>query len=222
MWRGAVNGNSRIFSSVASSGSKRFSSSLERLCAERNPSGTLGLEDQCTRAAVIGLHQSERATTTDIRYRERRRIRAGHPHHDRHPAPRPACKDRRALGPAAITRCARHRGDLSVEEQFDLDDINAIFQDRAGLEVNGETFLTDAFGYRLTTEKYAAPSGFPVDMQTVRQCLNGATQAKLTTDYRAVDVISGVRPSSIAGGCIVANVTYDETTLAGPTSRARS
>jgi signal transduction histidine kinase/ActR/RegA family two-component response regulator len=50
-------------------------------------------------------------------------------------------------------------------------------------------------------------------MSTVRQCLNGATQAKLTTDYRAVDVISGVRPSSIAGGCIVANVTYDETTL---------
>ena len=105
------------------------------------------------------------------------------------------------------------RGDLAVEAQFDLDDINAIFQDRAGLEVHGETFLTDAFGYRLTTERYASPSGFPVDMPTVRQCLSGATQATLTTDYRAVDVISGVRPSSIAGGCIVANVMCDDTTL---------
>src|SRR5262249_44888715 len=54
-----------------------FLTSLERLCAERTPSGALGLEDQCTRAAVPGLHQSERATTTVIRYRERRRIMQG-------------------------------------------------------------------------------------------------------------------------------------------------
>ena len=189
-----------------------FLSSLERLCAERNPSGTLGLEDQCTRAAVVGLHQSERATTTDIRYRERRRILQGIRTTIDTPLPGELARINARSGQGHYAMRAA-RGDLSVEEQFDLDDINAIFQDRAGLEVNGETFLTDAFGYRLTTEKYAAPSGFPVEMQTVRQCLNGATQAKLTTDYRAVDVISGVRPSSIAGGCIVANVTYDETTL---------
>ncbi|HEX7797626.1 MAG TPA: hypothetical protein VF456_24855, partial [Vicinamibacterales bacterium] len=54
-----------------------FLTSLERLCAERNPSGSLGLEEQCTRAATVGLHQSEHATTTEIRYRERRRIVQG-------------------------------------------------------------------------------------------------------------------------------------------------
>ena len=54
-----------------------FLASLESLCAERNPSGRLGLEDQCVRAAVVGLQRSERATTTDIRYRERRRIVQG-------------------------------------------------------------------------------------------------------------------------------------------------
>jgi signal transduction histidine kinase/ActR/RegA family two-component response regulator len=188
-----------------------FLTSLERLCAERNPSGTLGLEDQCTRAAIVGLHQSERATTTDIRYRERRRIVQGVRTTIVTPLPGQLARiDARAGHGHYAMRATR--GDLSVEEQFDLDDINGIFQDRAGLEVNGETFLTDSFGYRLTSEKYAAPSAFPVDMQTVRQCLNGGAQARLTTDYRGIDVISGVRPS-IAGGCIVANVTYDDTTL---------
>ena len=189
-----------------------FLSSLESLCAERNPSGTLGLEVQCMRAAVIGLHRSERATTTDIRYRDRRRIVQGERTTIDTPLPGQLAKINASSGRGHYAMRAS-RGDLAVAVQFDLDDINAIFQDRAGLEVHGETFLTDAFGYRLTSEKYAAPRNVPVDMQTVRQCLSGATQATLTTDYRAVDVISGVRPSSIAGGCIVANVMYDDTTL---------
>jgi len=189
-----------------------FLTSLETLCAERNPSGSLGLEDQCLRAAVGGLHRSERATTTDIRYRERRRIVEGVRTSIDTPFPGQLAKINARSGHGQYAMRAA-RGELSVEEQFDLDDINAIFQDRAGLEVNGETFLTDSIGYRLTSEKFASPSGFPVTMATVKQCLNGATQATLTTDYRAIDVISGVRPTSIAGGCIVANVTYDDTTL---------
>src|SRR5438874_3804125 len=54
-----------------------FLASLPSLCAERNPSGTLGFENQCMRAAVVGLHRSERATTTDIKYRQRRRVHLG-------------------------------------------------------------------------------------------------------------------------------------------------
>jgi signal transduction histidine kinase/ActR/RegA family two-component response regulator len=188
-----------------------FLTSLERLCAERNPSGALGLEGQCMRAAIVGLHQSERATTTEIRYRERRRIVQGIRTSIETPFPGQLARIDARSGHGHYAMRAT-RGDLSVEEQFDLDDINGIFQDRAGLEVNGETFLTDSFGYRLTSEKYAAPTAFPVDMQTVRQCLKGGAQARLTTDYRGIDVISGARPS-IAGGCIVANVTYDDTTL---------
>ena len=189
-----------------------FLASLQSLCAERNPSGTLGLEDQCMRAAVVGLHRSERATTTQIRYRERLRLTLG---------------ERTAIDPPMPGQLARidgrsgrghyamraDRGSLAVEALFDLEDINLIFEDRAGLEENGETFLTDALGYRLTTEQFAAPSGFPVEMATVKQCLSGATQAMRTTDYRSVDVISGVRPTALANGCIVANVTYDNTTL---------
>ena len=77
MSRAVASASCRISWSGANNGSKRSWSSLESLCAERNPSGTLGLEDQCMRAAVIGLHRSERATTTDIRYRERRRLVQG-------------------------------------------------------------------------------------------------------------------------------------------------
>jgi signal transduction histidine kinase/CheY-like chemotaxis protein len=106
------------------------------------------------------------------------------------------------------------RGDLTLDAQFDLSDINAIFEDRAGLEANGETFLTDDLGYRLTSAQYASPSGFPVDMTSVRQCLGGTEHAAQTVDYRGVAVISGVRPVALAGGgCIVANMTYEDATL---------
>jgi signal transduction histidine kinase len=190
-----------------------FLDSLQSLCAERNPSGTLGLEDQCMRAAAVGLHRSEAATTTDIQYRERRRIALGERRVIDAPMPGQLAKiDARAGRGYYAMRATR--GDLAVEVLFDVNDINSIFEDRAGLEVNGETFLTDALGYRLTSEAYASPSGYPVDMPPVRRCLGGATQATLTTDYRDVDVISGVRPTSVGGGgCIVANVTYDDATL---------
>jgi signal transduction histidine kinase/ActR/RegA family two-component response regulator len=190
-----------------------FLASLESLCAERNPSGTLGIENQCLRAAVIGLHRSERATTTDIRYRERRRVLLGEPLVIDTPLPTHLVKIKSVAGRGRYAMRAT-RGDLAVEVQFDLDDINGIFEDRAGLDVDGETFLTDAFGYRLTNATYPSPTGFPVDMSSIGQCLDGSTQATLTTDYRGVDVISGVRPTSIGGGgCIVANVTYDTATL---------
>src|SRR5262245_518369 len=189
-----------------------FLASLHTLCGESNPSGALGLEDQCMRAAVVGVHRSERATTTEIHYRDRRRLVEGVRTTIDTPFPGQLAKINAHGGRGQYAMRAAP-GDLSVEQQFDFDDIDSIFQDRAGLEVNGEAFLTDAFGYRLTSEKYAAPRSFPVEMSTVKQCLSGATQATLTSDYRGIDVISGVRPSSIAGGCIVANVMYDDATL---------
>jgi signal transduction histidine kinase len=189
-----------------------FLASLEPLCAERTPTDALGLQDQCLRAAVIGLHRSERATTTDVRYRERLLVIQGE--QVRIDAPLPG-QLARITGRSGRGRYAMRatKGDLAVEIQFDLDDVNAIFEDRAGLDENGETFLTDELGYRLTTEQFASPVGFPVDMPTVRRCLMGTSESRLTTDYRATNVISGVRPNGSAGGCIVVNVSYDDATL---------
>jgi signal transduction histidine kinase/CheY-like chemotaxis protein len=190
-----------------------FLASLRTLCGEINPSGTIGFETQCLRAAVGGLHRSERATTTDVRYRGRRLVRFGERVAIDAPLPSYLAKIKAVAGRGRYAMRAT-RGDLAVDVQFDLEDINAIFQDRAGLEANGETFLTDAFGYRLTSAQYTIPTAFPVDMPAVGQCLGGASQATLAKDTRAIDVISGVRPSSVAGGgCIVANVRYDDATL---------
>ena len=50
-------------------------------------------------------------------------------------------------------------------------------------------------------------------MPPIAGCLNGIGRTGLTTDYRGVDVISGVTPTNIAGGgCIVTDVTYNDAT----------
>ena len=189
-----------------------FLESLRTLCGEVNPSGTMGFEDQCVRAAVGGVHRSERATTTDVRYRGRRLSRWGERVAIDTPLPGYLAKIDAVAGRGRYAMRAT-RGDLAVDARFDLEDINAIFQDRAGLEGNGETFLTDAIGYRLTSAAFAIPPTFPVDMVPVRQCLSGISQATLARDYRTLDVISGVRPTYVAGGgCIVVNVLYDDAT----------
>ena len=110
---------------------------------------------------MIGLHRSERATTTDIRYRERRRLVQGVRTVIDTPLPGQLARINARAGRGRYAMRAT-RGELASKQQFDLDDINSIFQDRAGLEVNGETFLTDALGYRLTTRRGTRrPPAFP-------------------------------------------------------------
>lgn len=190
-----------------------FLASLRTLCGEINPSGTIGFEDQCLRAAVGGLHRSEHATTTDLRYRDRRLAIFGERLPIEPPFPTELVRIKGVAGRGRYGMRAT-RGELTVDVQFDLDDINAIFQDRAGLEANGETFLTDPIGYRLTSAAHTIPTAFPVNMSPISECLSGTSLATPTTDYRGISVISGLRPTSIAGhGCIVANVTYENATL---------
>src|SRR5258708_20597424 len=124
-----------------------FLTSLQSLCAERNPSGALGLEDGCMRAAVSGLHVSERALTTDIRYRDRRRVRLGERRVIDTPFPRqPATTN--AISGAGRYAMPATRGDLTVEIEFHLDDINAIFSARPGPEGTAQTFPTHPFRYQ--------------------------------------------------------------------------
>jgi len=189
-----------------------FLGSLRSLCGERNSDGSFGFEDQCLRAAVGGLHRSERATTTDLRSREIRRVFYGERAVIEAPLPGQLAHIDARAGRGRYAMRAE-LGDLAVEVHFPIDDINALFQDRAGLEANGEAFLTDSIGYRLTSTTYAAPTDFPVRMPPIAGCLNGIGRTGLTTDYRGVDVISGVTPTNIAGGgCIVTDVTYDDAT----------
>jgi signal transduction histidine kinase/ActR/RegA family two-component response regulator len=108
---------------------------------------------------------------------------------------------------------AAQQGELAVHAEFPLDDVNAIFADRAGLENGGDAFLTDNEGYRLTSTRRAIAAQHPVLMEAVTPCLRGSAQATQVSDDRGVAVIAGLRPvTAIGGGCIVANVSYDDAT----------
>jgi signal transduction histidine kinase/CheY-like chemotaxis protein len=189
-----------------------FLDSLENLCGERRTNGEFGFEEQCLRSAVGGLYRSELATTIDLSHRERLLTHLGGRAAVAPPFPGQLARIEGTAGQGLYAMRAT-RGSLAVDALFDLDDLNVIFQDRAGLEANGEAFLTDNRGYRLTAASFAIPSGFPVQMAPIVPCLDGAAQAIVTTDYRGINVISGARPSpATGGGCIVTNVQYDDAT----------
>jgi signal transduction histidine kinase/CheY-like chemotaxis protein len=190
-----------------------FLNSLENLCGERNRRGEFNFEEQCIRSAVGGLHRAESATTTNLYARGRLLVHQGRTAAISPPYFGELARIEGAAGTGRYSMRAA-RANLEVDIQFDLDDLNPIFLDRAGLEANGEAFLTDALGYRLTAAQFASPTAFPVAMPPIASCLGGAAHAMLTKDYRGIDVISGLRPSPvIGGGCIVANVQYAEATL---------
>jgi signal transduction histidine kinase len=189
-----------------------FLQSLQSLCGEAGPNGGFGWQDECVRAAVGGFHRSERAISTDVSYRGRRLALAGR--QLQVPAPLPGRLARidadNGTGRYAM---AAMLDDLSVHTEFSLDDLNAIFADRAGLESGGEAFLTDASGYRLTSTRRVSARQHPVLMEAVAPCIRGAAQSTQTTDDRGVPVIAGLLPApAFGGGCIVANVSYNDAT----------
>ena len=189
-----------------------FLQSLRSLCGETGPSGHVGWEDECVRAAVGGFHRSERALSTDVSYRRRRIARVGEPLRVQAPLPGRLVRIDAVAGTGQYSMAA-DLDDLDVHAEFSLDDVNAVFADRAGLESNGEAFLTDANGYRLTATGRASPEQPPVPIPGVAPCIGGAAQATQTIDDRGVPVIAGLLPATtLGGGCIVANVSYDDAT----------
>ncbi len=189
-----------------------FLQSLQSLCGERGPSGRFGFQDECTRAAVGGFHRSERAMTTEVSYANRRLSGVGP-----RPSVLPPVPGRliRIQSPAGDGRYAMmaDTGTLAVHVEFSLDDVNAVLADRAGLESNGEAFLTNSAGYRMTSAQRVTAPQHPVAMSPIASCLRGIEHATQATDDRGVNVISGLLPAgSLNGGCLVANVNYDEAT----------
>jgi signal transduction histidine kinase len=187
-----------------------FLGSLISLCGERNGRGRLGFEDGCLRTAVTGLHRSEGAVTTEVHYRNWRISRVGPAAKVAPPVPGQLAHIVANSGNGGYAMRAT-REDLSVDVVFDLDEINKVFGDRAGLERSGESFMTDALGYRLTSAPFAAPAYYPVRMSVINACLRGRNEVALTQDYRGVNVVAAAQPArGIGGGCLVANVGYDE------------
>ena len=113
-----------------------FLQSLEMLCGETGPSGGYGWQDECVRAAVGGLHRSERAKSTTVTYRGQRIARVGTMPTLSSPRPERLARISASAGKGDYAMAAT-LFELSVHTEFTLEDINAIFSDRAGLESNG-------------------------------------------------------------------------------------
>lgn len=186
-----------------------FLGSVESLCGERAPRGTFGWERECVRVALIGFQTAERAEAADLQYSGRRLARRGS-------WPEPT-----NLTPtgqlATISGSAGHgdytmqaaRGRLALRVRFPLDDVDAIFQDRSGLEANGEVFLTDRQGRLLTLPRYPIDPNRRVVDAPLEPCLAGVVGQTLAPDYSGTLVISGFRPvPAVGGGCLVANLQY--------------
>jgi signal transduction histidine kinase/ActR/RegA family two-component response regulator len=185
-----------------------FLQSLESLCGERSPAGTFGWERGCVRMALAGFRSAERVTAANLSYRGRRLAEWG-------AGPlRPAAAGAQA---ATVTGLAgtgdysmeAERGLLTLRARFPLDEIDVIFQDRSGLEANGEVLLANSDGRPLTRPRYQVDPQQSVLPASLQQCLAGTAGQTVALDYHGVEVLTGFRPvSALGGGCIVANVQY--------------
>jgi signal transduction histidine kinase/CheY-like chemotaxis protein len=182
---------------------------LEALCGERNPRGTLALERGCMRAVLIGLQSAERANAIELRYASRRLSTRGSWHH---PVSSPAEGALAAFASSEYTMSARH-GRLSVRARFPTADLVPVFDDRSGLDRNGEVLLVTREGSPLTQLRYAtqvSDAGLST-LPAIQRCAAGETGEMLTRDYRNVVVISAFRPvPAIGDGCVVANFQYSD------------
>ncbi len=190
--------------------------SLESLCGERKPSGTLSFEPECVRMALIGLGTAEQATAAELRYGAKQLAARG-------AWPEPV--ETPTSGALALITAAGARPEytmqaqrdlLTVRARFALDDLEPIIQDRSGLGEKGEVLLVDAQGAALTPVRFDVQPGADGlrAMESTRQCLAGERGEILTRDYRDRMVISGFRPTAaIDGGCVVANLQYADTLI---------
>jgi signal transduction histidine kinase/CheY-like chemotaxis protein len=184
-----------------------FLVSLESLCGERTPAGRFGWERECVRVALSGFQKGERADAVELTYGRRRLAARGRsiPSYVRVPAGQLTSIVASQSGGQYTMEARRER--LRVRAQFPLDDINAIFDDRSGLEPHGEVFLTDSGGVRLTAlgddDAATVTPGEPV-----QQCLAGKPHELHGPDAHGVEAISAFRPVPAIGGCAVASLQY--------------
>ena len=190
-----------------------FLASLESLCGERGPKGTLALERECVRVALVGLRTAERASAVELRYGSRRiAARGSWPQPVASPSVGALASMTSVDGRHEYTMRTRN-GRLALRARFSLGDIEPIFQDRTGLRENGEVLFADAGGAALTALRYPEPPARPglQSMESLQRCLAGDSGVMRTPDYRDTMVISGFRPATVlGGGCIIANLQYSD------------
>jgi signal transduction histidine kinase/ActR/RegA family two-component response regulator len=187
-----------------------FLGSVESLCGERSPSGKFDFERECVRVALSGFQTAEHAEAAELSYGGRQLAARGSWEESA------SADEARPIGQLATISeddgdgfytMGASRQRLAVRVRLSFEDVDAIFQDRSGLNANGEIFLTDTRGSLLTTthDPRAAQTALSAPVQ---ECLSGETSSARTVDNRG-DMIRAFRPvPAFGGGCIVASLPY--------------
>ncbi len=196
---------------------RAFLGSVESLCGERTDQGTYAFEQGCVRVALGGFQTAEHAEAAELRYGMRQLAVRGSwepPLNSKQPLSIPQTGQLATISAdgadsSYTMEAARQR--LTVRVRIPLDDVDAILQDRSGLDTNGEVFLTNSRGLSLTTTR--DPRGSLTALNgPLQACLSGTSDQVRVVDDRGTDTISAFQPvPAVGGGCIVANRPYADT-----------
>jgi signal transduction histidine kinase/ActR/RegA family two-component response regulator len=186
---------------------RAFLGSVESLCGERNPSGSLAFDRECVRVALHGFQTAEHADAADLSYGSRLLARLGS-WPDGTPAVAVGQLATLSGDPAVGYVMRAARGRLAVHMRVPLDDVDAIFRDRSGLDAGGDAFLTDHRGLPLTPARSTKANQSALGYAGL-PCLVGITGQGRLNDDDGADMIAAFRPvSAFGGGCIVARLPH--------------
>ena len=193
---------------------RSFLTSVESLCGERVSETARGLRTECTRIALRGFRNAERALAVEL-YSGSRRVVAT----DAWPAGAVApTSDRLAsigdISNSAVYSMQAERDRLVVRAAYPLGDLAAAFTDRSALKSKGQLLLRSRrAGDRAAGDRSRdASNPAAVGSGDARLCrLPGGHRAGARSQGAEEGIIAGVRPvPAIGGGCILARLDYDE------------
>jgi signal transduction histidine kinase/CheY-like chemotaxis protein len=189
---------------------QRFLTTAAALCGETTPSGRTAWELGCAQRALRELRASERAQGAVLANRYGRIARTGAPLSMILPIPNPLARLVERNGELVYVILAQS-ADATVRLQFSVRDLDALFEQPAGLGPGGEVFLQNAAGAFITPSLYGGLA-LPADLAGgSRSCASGPSEGR-DIDYRGVDIIQRVQPVAAFSEptCVNARVSNDE------------
>jgi signal transduction histidine kinase/ActR/RegA family two-component response regulator len=189
---------------------QRFLTAAAALCGETTPSGGVAWELGCAQRALRELRLSERARGALLTNRRGRIARTGAALPVMLPIPTPLARLVEREGRMTYVIQAEN-ANATVRLQFNLSDLEALFEQPVGLGEYGEVFLQSSAGTFLTPSRFGGTSVPPDLAGGVRSCTFGPSERN-DIDYRGIDIIQSEHPVSAFAEptCVDAHVSHEE------------
>ncbi len=188
---------------------QRFLTASAALCGETTPAGRVAWELGCAQRALREFRLSERARGALLTNDRGRIARSGTAIPVLLPIPTPLARLVERDGHITYIVQAENAY-ASVRLQFNLSDLDTLFEQPAGLGESGEVFLQNSEGAFLTPSRFAV-SAPPDFAEGNRSCRSGPSD-RTDIDYRGVDIIQSTQPVSVFAEptCVDAHISHDE------------